>query len=143
SQNEEVLPPTLKEITKALGPQRDAVARAYVTLDAAIKAEVAGRLGVNEFAAPRIGDAFVVFSTGAKRDDGVLDVASNRKIDAKWGQHWGGVVAASGGEYLTFENYDRQAEDARAAGAGKGTETRAFFMMYGPAAGQTGHDTQR
>jgi hypothetical protein len=142
-------------LAAALADQRDAVAQKYASMPADKKNEVAERLGVNQFAAPQIGDAFATFSTGAKRDaDGkpnaggaVTDFESGAKINAKWGQHWGGVVAKSGdgADYITLENYDRQAEDAGNPAAGKiaAADTRAFFGMYGSETGTTWHEVMK
>jgi hypothetical protein len=141
-------------LAAALAGQRDAIAEKYATMPGDKKDEVAARLGVNQFAAPKVGDAFATFSTGAKRDEdgkpnaggAVTDFESGEKIKAKWGQHWGGVVAKSGdgADYVTLENYDRQAEDAGNAAAGKvAAEGRAFFGMYGSEVGTTWHDAMK
>jgi hypothetical protein len=143
-------------LAAALADQRDQIAQEYGTMPDAKKDEVAERLGVNQFAKPAVGDAFVTFATGAKRNEGgvsdpkgkVTDFASGTKVDAKWGQHWGGVVAKSsdGADYVTLENYDRQGEDqdnVEAARKVAASDTRAFFGMYGSETGTTWHDAMK
>ncbi len=122
-----------------LNTQRDTIAQDYSTMIHGEHGdEVARKLGINEYAAPEVGDSFVTFSTGAKRADGVIDFSSENhdKIDANWGQHWGGVVAMSGGDWITLENYDRKPEDKgnQDAASKNASETRAFFQMYGAGA---------
>ncbi|HEY0195901.1 MAG TPA: DUF4157 domain-containing protein [Kofleriaceae bacterium] len=130
------------EILVKLAPQRDAIAQAYGQMSPAEKSAVAEVLGINEHAEPKVGEAMVTFSTGPKRDDGtVRDHESGTDVNARWGQHWGGVVARSGGDYITLENYDRKAEDQ-----GRGApvvETRAFFQMYGNGPAQSWHAAQK
>jgi hypothetical protein len=142
------LPPNLNTpaaILLALNPKRNEIAEAYAKMSPGDKAKVAEDLGINEGSNPNIGESFVVFSTGAKdKETGrVKDHESGNDVAAKWGQHWGGVVAKSGGDYITLENYDRKSEDAGRTGASAAGETRAFFQMYGSDTGQTWHDIQK
>jgi hypothetical protein len=132
------------EILMALNPKRDEIAAAYGTMSADDKRKAIEALGLNEAAAPKVGEALVTFSTGAKKDGVVRDHESGRDVAARWGQHWGGVVARSGGDYVTLENYDRKGEDEGRGGLpGPTAETRAFFQMYGSATGQTWHEIQK
>ena len=132
-------------ILLALNPKRNEIAKAYGKMSPADKAQVAQDLGINEGADPAVGEALVTFSTGAKENGVVKDHESGNNVAAKWGQHWGGVVAKSGSDYVTLENYDRKTEDkTRGAGASNPTsETRGFFQMYGAGPGQTWHDIQK
>jgi hypothetical protein len=104
------------------------------------------KLGLNEKAQAEVGDAFVTFSLGQRGGDGrFLDRATGTRRTPKWTQHWGGVIAKSGGDTVTFENYarnqeDRDNPDGREANV---AETRGFFRMVGSKAGQTWHDQQK
>ncbi|HWO18955.1 MAG TPA: DUF4157 domain-containing protein [Kofleriaceae bacterium] len=136
---------TPAEILVGLAPQRDKIAAAYGQMSADDKRKVAAALGLNESADPKVGEALVTFSTGSKSKDGLVrDHERGQDVAARWGQHWGGVVAKSGGDYITFENYDRKSEDeGRGNAPGPAAETRGFFQMYGAASGQTWHEIQK
>ena len=94
--------------------------------------DISRQLGVNSYATPKVGETYATFSIGAKTPTGVFDHHSGADIADPWGYHWGGVVARSGADTVTLENYARLKEDdphnLHAA-----TETRHFFQMYGPA----------
>lgn len=102
------------------------------------KEGLAEQYGINEHAVARVGDAFVTFSLGARDGEGkVKDFASGGEKTPRWGEHWGGVVATDGGDYITLENYARKDEDN---GNTPHSETRAFFQMYGSKRDQTWHE---
>ncbi|GLZ78535.1 hypothetical protein Afil01_33420 [Actinorhabdospora filicis] len=99
--------------------------------------------GVNEYAAPAVGEGFVTCSLLATAlgagvapaavpptyqdfyqvaaGGGPQTVAHARS----WTSHYGGVIARDGADVVTLENYARNAEDALAA-----TDTRYYFQMY-------------
>jgi hypothetical protein len=110
--------------------------------------------GLNEYAAPGVGEGFVTSSLiAAAAGMGVapgnvpptyfdryhvfgappqpMVVQGNRT----WGSHWGGVVARDGTDVVTLENYARNAEDALI-----GNDTRYYFQLYetNPPAGGAG-----
>ncbi|AFE07455.1 hypothetical protein COCOR_07307 [Corallococcus coralloides DSM 2259] len=104
------------------------------------------RLGLNAYADPRVGDAFQTYSVGAmeRYQDAQLrnwmrmrDEVAPRPVapipppvycEPVWEYHWGGVVAESGADRITFENYARNYED-RDGPQLHGSESRSFFQM--------------
>jgi hypothetical protein len=98
--------------------------------------------GLNQFAAPEVGEGFVTSSLIAAaagagvapgampptyRDHyhlaaGVPQVVLRGRT---WGSHWAGVVARDGADVVTLENYARTVEDAM-----QGADTRYYFQMY-------------
>lgn len=111
----------------------------YLNLGDAEKKARAARLGVNEYAAPKVGEGFVTRSMGTAAlgpamgarlnleeyqgaiaalhaADKTVDVAKQQtsaEIQAMrniWGEHYAGVVAADGGDAVTLENYNRRTE---------------------------------
>ncbi|RYZ40366.1 MAG: DUF4157 domain-containing protein [Myxococcaceae bacterium] len=104
------------------------------------------RLGLNAYADAQVGEAFQTCSVGAMeqyqdaqhrtwmrmRDE----VAPRPAVPAPppvycepvWEYHWGGVVAESGADRITFENYARGYED-REGPRLHGNERRSFFRM--------------
>jgi hypothetical protein len=110
--------------------------------------------GLNQFARPEVGEAFVTSTllaaaAGAGVQQGAMPPTHRDYYnlagpvpqvvinDRTWGSHWGGVVASDGADVITLENYARNAEDALA-----GADTRYYFQMYNtnPAApGATWH----
>lgn len=128
-----------------------AVAQAYgqfLNANPAGAAKLAKKLGVNEFANPKVGQAFVseavgavavgqgivnwgVDPTGATTTEMMTDDATVRggKKRTGWGNHLGGVVADSGGDKVTMENYARSGEDPSLMA----DDEIFYFAMYGPA----------
>jgi len=95
--------------------------------------------GANQAARPDVGEAFMIntIGSGPQQPGGAVrvhDHASNTDRDLSWNFHFGGVVAKSGGDYVTLENYARG--DNRQGAA----DPRWYFQMYGEAGGQTFHD---
>lgn len=146
----------------AINPQLNAIAGNYGTamhnhLNGAPDAALDGRmqhLGVNQYAAPRVGEGLVTHSLSRatpmpgpppmagpapmqKQDEYNGRVLANAGNNNAWGFHWGGVVASDGGDYVTLENYARNAEDA--VNGGGGADGRFYFQMYG-GAGQSWHE---
>lgn len=97
------------------------------------------RLQANEHARPEIGDAYMIATIGhgTPQPNGtsrVHDIASNSDRDLGWIYHFAGVVAKSGGDRVTLENYARG--DGRMANA----DPRWYFQMYGEGLNQSFHD---
>ena len=97
------------------------------------------RRQANEHAKPEVGDAFMIATIGhgVPQPNGlsrVLDVASGLHRDLGWSYHFAGVVARSGNDRITLENYARG--DNRVANA----DPRWYFQMYGEAQGQSFHE---
>ena len=106
--------------------------------------------GINEYAAPAIGQGFLstsliaaaagaaippnppTFSDHYHLAGGVPMIVHGTRT---WNTHWGGVVAVDGADVITLENYARNTEDALA-----GNDTRYYFQMYttNPPAGSAG-----
>jgi hypothetical protein len=73
------------------------------------------KMGINEWAAPEIGEAFTISSGGAAYEEGAMT----------WNYHFAGVVMRAGGDAVVLENY--------AVGDYEAENTRWVFQMYGPA----------
>jgi hypothetical protein len=99
--------------------------------------QISKEAGINEYAAPAIGDAYVVSSGGDPKKD-----AKGKPI-MTWNFHWGGVVGQSGGDNVTLENY--------ATGVPDEQNKDWAFQMYGavsnggdkPKDGQSFHEQTR
>lgn len=94
---------------------------------------------INQYAQPGIGEAFMIGTLGnpTKQSGGtarVLDFESGEDRTLGWGFHFAGVVAVSGDDRVTLENYAR-GDDRR-----DDPDPRWFFQMYGGSGGQTFYD---
>ncbi|HTQ79118.1 MAG TPA: DUF4157 domain-containing protein [Thermoanaerobaculia bacterium] len=96
--------------------------------------DLLAKWGINRHAAPAVGDAFVIHSVAAENEGQITDWDSERTIVPKWPYHWGGVVARSGADVVTLENY------ARESGGSKSADPRWYFQMYGEKPGQSFHE---
>lgn len=125
--------------------------QAYVNLT---EGRAIKRQGANKFAKPGVGDAYMIASiTNAEHlateamtvGDMVRfeqigtrtqwrDYRSGEDREMRWPYHFAGVVAVSGNDRVTLENYARG--DNRQAGA----DPRWFFQMYGNKPGQSFHE---
>ncbi|HWZ46462.1 MAG TPA: hypothetical protein VNW97_23515 [Candidatus Saccharimonadales bacterium] len=97
------------------------------------------RLKANEQARPGVGDAYMIATIGhgtpqANGQTRVRDIASGLDRDLNWTYHFAGVVAKSGTDRVTLENYARG--DNRVAGA----DPRWYFQMYGEGNNQSFHE---
>lgn len=97
------------------------------------------RLNANQFARPEVGHAFMIATIGPGQDLGggksrVRDYASGEDRDLSWTYHFGGVVARSGGDRVTLENY------ARGDNRQDNPDPRWYFQMYGESEGQSFHE---
>ena len=97
------------------------------------------RLGINEAASPRPGDAFVIHTLASQdANQNITDVRTRRAFVPKWPYHWAGVVAESGTDRVTLENYARH--DPHGTGPNTAQDPRWYFQMYGQGLGQSFHE---
>lgn|GEM_PF-5814416 len=81
--------------------------------------ERAQEAGINEYAAPEVGEGFTTYTTpGGKNQNGNLDHSAQAPPLERtniWGYHFAGVVAASedGKDRVTLENYNRSEDMAK------------------------------
>jgi hypothetical protein len=120
-----------------------AIATSYANLMAtqpALAAQAAQALGLNIDAAPDVGEAYETYrvSTVATAQTHA-DPVTGHLVRDFWGQHIGAVIAKSGGDRVTLENYARSHE----IGAMQDQAAHHYFQMYGPAnkPAQTWHAT--
>jgi hypothetical protein len=128
-----------------------AIAQAYgifLNSHPAAATKLAKKLGVNEFVTPRVGQAYVTESVGLTANPGIVNWAQDSTGNTTthltipdatvrggtrrtgWGNHAGAVVAASGGNTVTLENYARKGgEDPDLVD----NDPIYYFAMYGPA----------
>lgn len=92
------------------------------------------RQGVNEYAAPNVGEAYVIHTMESEEDqkpeeNQVMHYTADGRGDERrtlaWGFHYAGVVAQSGKDRITLENYAR-GDDRKT-----NPDPRWFFQMYG------------
>lgn len=93
---------------------------AYASLTPEEKLTLAKLTGINEFAAPDIGEAFQIKSLGEQTAEG-----------GEWNYHWAGVVAKSASDFVTLENYNRNDEKISYGSKGEDKDVHWFFQMYG------------
>jgi hypothetical protein len=106
--------------------------------------------GLNEYAAPQVGQGFLTASLVAAAAGAAMPpwpptysdhyhlaggVPMIVHRDRTWSSHYGAVIAVDGTDVITLENYARNTEDALAGG-----DTRYYFQMYttNPPAGGAG-----
>jgi len=109
--------------------------------------KVAKALQINEFADPKVGEAFISESVGMPGPNGItnwlvdptgatdtalltddVNVRGGKKRTG-WGNHAGAVVAESASNKITLENYARKGEDPALVDS----DEIFYFAMYGPA----------
>jgi hypothetical protein len=97
--------------------------------------------GANQYARPEVGDAFAIVTIGYgdpvpdERDSvRVRDIRTNQNRLLNWNYHFGGVVARSGGDRVTLENY------ARGDNRKNNADPRWYFQMFGEKQGQSFHE---
>jgi Domain of unknown function (DUF4157) len=100
------------------------------------------RLHANQYAAPDVGQSYMISSLGFGQDLGggrarLHDYETNTDRDLGWGYHFGGVVARSGSDRITLENY------ARGDNRANTPDPRWYFQMYGIARGQSFHEANK
>lgn len=96
----------------------------------------AQQMHVNEYADPNVGEGLLTSRLGENVGGTVQDPYHGRVENAPgnatlWGFHWGGVVAKDGSDYVTLENYARNAEDAL---GDVSADPRFYVQMYGAGA---------
>ena len=93
-----------------------------VPVNAALGGQDPDTLGANRHAAPEVGEAFGIYARNPVPGAGLMAaiwggvLAVRNKISAAqphllWGEHWAGVVAKSGPDVVTLENYNRAIAD--------------------------------
>lgn len=90
------------------------------------------QFGINQFADPDVGQGVVTHRLGEEIGGQVRDNYNNRielhpSNATLWRYHWAGVVAKDGGDFITLENYARNAEDNM---GDVGGDPRFYFQMY-------------
>jgi uncharacterized protein DUF4157 len=99
--------------------------------------ETARRLGINQSAAPGVGDAYVITHIAETDErERIRDVASGRRFTPRFPYHWAGVVAVSGTDRVALENYARSTAPSH-------SDPRWYFQMYGQGEGQSFHEAYR
>ena len=82
-------------------------------------------LKINEYASPEVGGAFAIAPVGEKDQDGdIYDVHGKKWRSPSAPYHWAGVVAKSGNDVVTLENFSRGSEMGS-------DDPRNYFAMYG------------
>lgn len=103
-------------------------------------------LGLNEYINPSIGDLLSIRSIGPARYVGddwyVMDHVSDTELKNPFGYHYATVIAKSGADYLTMENYARRQEEGDSNHPISADDSRYYFQMFGPAE-QSFHAEQR
>lgn len=106
------------------------IATSYAVLMAGnpvLAAQVAEALGLNAYAEPNVGEAYETYRVSTTQVPQTRQ-AGGQLVRDFWGQHIGAVVAKSGVDRVTMENYARSHE----IGA-MNTAPHYYFQMYGPA----------
>jgi len=96
-------------------------------------------LGANRHARAGVGEAYMITSIGKpEREQGgtawIRDLRSGELRKISWPYHFAGVVASSGNDTITLENY------ARGDNRKNGFDPRWYLQMYGGNSGQTFHE---
>lgn len=87
--------------------------------------EIMKELNMNEYMMPKIGDAVTTFGIATAAEESVADKSEIFMY------HFAGVVARSGSDYITMENYARR--DEKGNGTLSGGDPLYFFKMHGSA----------
>ncbi|HZX29014.1 MAG TPA: hypothetical protein VFF16_18205, partial [Telluria sp.] len=94
---------------------------------------LAREAGINEYANPEVGEMLSIRSNSAAGDDRqvgadnyVMNHSTGAEIKNPFPYHYASVIAKSGGDYVTMENYAR-----REGGGPSALDPRYFFKMYG------------
>lgn len=106
----------------------------YEGLDREEGLAMARKFGVNQFAAPKVGEAFAVFSTRS-RSPQETKAAAEESATEPWTYHFAAVVARDGDDSVTLENYNRR-------NAHEGDKDY-YFRMYGLRDNQSFHDVHK
>jgi hypothetical protein len=107
--------------TKITGQTQSEGQEAWQQLSDNARKSVAKKYGVNQYAKPRAAEAIGIFSAGTQGISGM--------------GHWAGVLARSGGDYVTIENY---AGNPGTSLHGRVAVNRNWYVrMFGARAGQS------
>jgi hypothetical protein len=117
----------------------DRIAKEYVSSQ---KNTGKQQYGANRFAAPNVGEAFVIGTVGGGTPhpgggQRVRDYRSGQNRILNWSFHFGGVVAMSGTDRVTLENF------ARGDNRQNNADPRWYFQMYGEHKGQSFHHANK
>lgn len=128
------LPPDMPGVARVF----NSVGEAYVgALGRTRGRATARRLGVNQSAAPGVGDAYVITHIAETDErERLRDVSTGRRFRPRFPYHWAGVVAVSGTDRVTLENYARSTAPSH-------SDARWYFQMYGLGEGQSFHEANR
>lgn len=102
------------------GVARDEAEEAYGEMNPADKTERARALGINQFAEPQVGEALAVYAAVEKLKAGSFPM------------HFAGVVARSGPDHVTLENYAKAPGRDRKPGDMDLSSNDWTVKMYGP-----------
>jgi hypothetical protein len=91
-----------------------------IDLNAALGGNAPETVGANRNADPAVGEAFGILARDTVPPVGLMErlwneittvhgLFAENRTHMQWGEHWAGVVAKSGGDYVTLENYNRDA----------------------------------
>lgn len=119
-----------------LGCSEDDAIANYEAMSEADRDAFDRKAQINRYAMPEVGEGFTMSSGGnslpvANDADRSHDSDRDGFVD-QWNFHWGGVVARSGGDVVTLENY--------ATGVPNEQNSAWEHQMYGSKDGQSFHD---
>lgn len=90
-------------------------------------------IGINQFCEPKVGEMLSIRSISAEKDkrtvetdEYVMDRSTDTEIKNPFPYHFASVIAQSGSDYITMENYARREDGTVSA-----EDPRYFFQMYG------------
>jgi hypothetical protein len=86
--------------------------------------ELMQRFKINEYIDPNIGDVITTYGVGTEEERKAADKSTT------FGYHFGSVVAKSGSDYITLENYARRDPEVKEQTASS-NDPLFFFKMYG------------
>jgi len=96
--------------------------------------EIIKKAGINDVIDPEVGEMLSIRSVSAEEDKRnfgddmfVMDQITKREIKNPFPYHFASVIAKSGSDYITMENYARRESDQISS-----NDPRFFFQMYGP-----------
>ncbi|MDZ7589251.1 MAG: hypothetical protein U5L05_00880 [Rubrivivax sp.] len=101
------------------GKPRDEAEEAYGKMSAKDKTAKARELGINQFAEPEVGEGLAVYAAVDKLKKGSFPM------------HFAGVMAKSGADYVTLENFAKNTQQ-RKPGDTMQSSKDWYFKMYGP-----------
>jgi hypothetical protein len=96
--------------------------------------------GSNQYALPEVGDSYAIVTIGDSQPGDkpgtkiVRDIRSGEDRELGWEYHFGGVVARSGKDRITLENY------ARGDNRTDSGDPRWYFQMFGEQKNQSFHE---